>query len=200
MVKAIETEYAGCKFRSRLEARWAVFFDEAGIKWVYEPEGFVLKDGTKYLPDFYLPNIKHFDCHREMTDDYPEKYERSCFVEVKGEMDDIDLNKILMFSEFAPIIIVGNIPKDSGDAYDHYLDNRWDVKSDWLWDVGEFDGELLTRGIPAFKSNDMLFSKHNGDFWLCGMRSPWWDGGKLMSKALKKARQARFEYGETPKR
>lgn len=26
-MKAIETEYNGYKFRSRLEARWAVFFD-----------------------------------------------------------------------------------------------------------------------------------------------------------------------------
>lgn len=26
-IRAIETRYAGCRFRSRLEARWAVFFD-----------------------------------------------------------------------------------------------------------------------------------------------------------------------------
>lgn len=30
-IKAIETSYAGCRFRSRLEARWAVFFDTLGI-------------------------------------------------------------------------------------------------------------------------------------------------------------------------
>lgn len=35
---AIETEYGGYKFRSRLEARWAVFFDMLGIKWEYEEE------------------------------------------------------------------------------------------------------------------------------------------------------------------
>jgi hypothetical protein len=54
-IKAIETNYKGYKFRSRLEARWAVFFDTAGIAWEYEPEGYVLSDGRKYLPDFYLP-------------------------------------------------------------------------------------------------------------------------------------------------
>lgn len=54
-VKPIETEYNGYRFRSRLEARWAVFFDAAGIPYQYEPEGFVLSDGTYYLPDFYLP-------------------------------------------------------------------------------------------------------------------------------------------------
>ena len=30
-IKAIETYYKGYRFRSRLEARWAVFFDAAGI-------------------------------------------------------------------------------------------------------------------------------------------------------------------------
>ena len=52
----IETEYQGVKFRSRLEARWAVFFDRLGVKWLYEPEGFELPSG-RYLPDFYLPLI-----------------------------------------------------------------------------------------------------------------------------------------------
>ena len=42
MLKAIETFYNGYRFRSRLEARWAVFFDSAGIEYVYEPEGFKL--------------------------------------------------------------------------------------------------------------------------------------------------------------
>lgn len=38
----IETLYRGYRFRSRLEARWAVFFDVAGIPWQYEVEGFDL--------------------------------------------------------------------------------------------------------------------------------------------------------------
>ena len=51
-IKAIETRYKGYKLRSRLEARWAIFFDALGIKWEYEPEGFHLPDGSMYLPDF----------------------------------------------------------------------------------------------------------------------------------------------------
>ena len=39
-MKPIETEYAGCRFRSRLEARWAVFFDALGVRWEHEPQGF----------------------------------------------------------------------------------------------------------------------------------------------------------------
>ena len=54
-MQAIETVYNGYRFRSRLEARWAVFFDAANIPYVYEPEGIQFKDGTRYLPDFYLP-------------------------------------------------------------------------------------------------------------------------------------------------
>lgn len=54
MIKAIETVYKGYRFRSRLEARWAVFFDALGVKWEYEPEGFEIEDGARYLPDFRL--------------------------------------------------------------------------------------------------------------------------------------------------
>lgn len=61
LVKAIETQYAGCRFRSRLEARWAVFFDTIGIDWQYEPEGYELADGRRYLPDFYLPRIGWYE-------------------------------------------------------------------------------------------------------------------------------------------
>lgn len=51
----IETNYNGYRFRSRLEARWAVFFDAMHIRYEYEPEGFILSNGQAYLPDFYLP-------------------------------------------------------------------------------------------------------------------------------------------------
>lgn len=96
MIQAIETSYKGCRFRSRLEARYAVFFDALGIEWQYEPQGFEIKrynhdycdnegQGScevecvcpksaydwRYLPDFYLP--------AEM-----------CWVEVKGDMSKFD--------------------------------------------------------------------------------------------------------------
>lgn len=51
----IPTKYKGWNFRSRLEARWAVFFDSLGIPYVYEPEGVCLPHTGVYLPDFYLP-------------------------------------------------------------------------------------------------------------------------------------------------
>jgi hypothetical protein len=57
-IKAIETIYNGYRFRSRLEARWAVFFDKLGLKYEYELEGYELDNGKKYLPDFYLPDLR----------------------------------------------------------------------------------------------------------------------------------------------
>jgi hypothetical protein len=62
-MNAIPTNYNGINFRSRLEAKWARFFDLLGWKWDYEPVDF---DG--YIPDFYL----HGD--------------KPCFVEIKPAM------------------------------------------------------------------------------------------------------------------
>lgn len=53
VIKAIETHYNGCRFRSRLEARYAVFFDKLGLRWEYEQEGYEF-EGTRYLPDFAI--------------------------------------------------------------------------------------------------------------------------------------------------
>ena len=66
-VAALETKYDGCVFRSRTEARWAVFFNACEIPWEYEKEGYKLGSelGASrdfgvlyYLPDFWLPSIQ----------------------------------------------------------------------------------------------------------------------------------------------
>ena len=74
-MEAIRTQYKGQWFRSKLEAQWAKYFDYCGLRWYYEPEGFKLKDGTKYLPDFYVPDL-------------------GIWYEVKGIMTDKDMHKI----------------------------------------------------------------------------------------------------------
>lgn len=56
MLTPIQTTYAGCHFRSRIEARWAVFFDHLRLQWEYEPQGYKLPSGP-YLPDFWLPTL-----------------------------------------------------------------------------------------------------------------------------------------------
>ena len=50
----LEASYSATLFRSRAEARWAVFFDLMGWDWDYEPCHYDL-GSVNYLPDFYLP-------------------------------------------------------------------------------------------------------------------------------------------------
>ncbi len=76
---SVETEYKGIKMRSKLEAKWAEFFDEKGIFWEYEP-AYYEHDGLKYLPDFSLPDKK-------------------IIFEVKGVMDSRDELKKQMMAE-----------------------------------------------------------------------------------------------------
>lgn len=45
----VPTTYRGIRFRSRLEARYAAFFDELEWPWSYEPV-----DLSGYIPDFIL--------------------------------------------------------------------------------------------------------------------------------------------------
>jgi hypothetical protein len=67
-VKSIPTEYNGVLFRSRLEANWAAYLDFIGAQWVYEPEGYELANGVRYLPDFYLPETNSwFECKGPLT-------------------------------------------------------------------------------------------------------------------------------------
>src|SRR4051812_42981617 len=58
-IAAIQTTYKGYRFRSRLEARWAIFFDCVGMRWDYEVEP-ILVNGEAYLPDFklYPPDVR----------------------------------------------------------------------------------------------------------------------------------------------
>ena len=49
----IPTWHGGILYRSRLEARYAFFFDRLSIKFEYETQGFET-DGERYLPDFVI--------------------------------------------------------------------------------------------------------------------------------------------------
>jgi len=58
-MQAIETHYNGYRYRSRMEARWAIFFDAMNIQWQYELEGYILGNRS-YLPDFFLPTVEMY--------------------------------------------------------------------------------------------------------------------------------------------
>src|SRR5687768_16483921 len=59
-MKAKDTYYNGNYFRSRLEASWAVCFDELKVQYQYEPTKFELNDGSVYMPDFYFPKYEFY--------------------------------------------------------------------------------------------------------------------------------------------
>lgn len=94
----IKTKYKGILFRSKLEAQWAKFFDAHEIDWQYEVEGYDLGDKIYYLPDFYLP-------------------QQDCFFEVKGVMNDFDLEKIEKLHKFTKKDIFIGYGNGSVDEY-----------------------------------------------------------------------------------
>jgi len=126
--RALQTRYAGYRFRSRLEARWAVFFDAMKIPWLYESQGYYIA-GRSYLPDFFLP-----DC--------------GTWVEVKGDEGELDHSLMLTAAERLPekkckqepgprLLILGPIPEPPATG-----DLGWigiDVVTFWRGEVQDGD-------------------------------------------------------------
>lgn len=59
-IKAHQVEYKGYLFRSKLEVRWAYFFDKMGLNWGYEEKGYrmsaskLFPTSCGYIPDFFF--------------------------------------------------------------------------------------------------------------------------------------------------
>lgn len=51
----IPTILAGVSYRSRLEARHAIYFQQRGLAFLYEPHTYHFRTGGAYRPDFFLP-------------------------------------------------------------------------------------------------------------------------------------------------
>ena len=193
-IKPIETVYKGYKFRSRLEARWAVFFDACGVEWEYEPEGYDLGDGVYYLPDFLLHDVDG----RDGGDIY---------VEVKGQMTAEDVIKIRRFvkddqasGKFYPaLLIVGNIPAgENMQEICHNISNAAykgfsSINGDWPrpFNFETIDGDHFAAhpGINWDGKFELFGDDYN---YLCDMDD------EETERAYRLARQARFEHGETP--
>lgn len=120
-IKALPTMYGGINYRSRIEARWAVFFDSLGLQHEYEREGYDLGDGKLYLPDFWLPELKYW-------------------VEIKGDDPDEDAcdkaHRLAVASGFMTFVFFGGhvIPSNNQSpcsAYAFYPDGGGD--SSYMW-------------------------------------------------------------------
>lgn len=196
-VKPIETRYAGCRFRSRLEARWAVFFDHLGIEWQYESEGFELSTGARYLPDFYLPI-------------------QDLWVEVKGVLSHTDLSKICRAAvelnaatsglPLAPrLLVVGPVPQP-GCAYLHSSFAR--VGDQAVWQLGFFtesQGWKIQPFGQAIPWKPAWFEQPGQESATADLRATIVESvleGRLtvdprIDAAYARARAARFEHGES---
>lgn len=178
-IKAIETQYKGYRFRSRLEARWAVFFDALGIKWEYEKEGYDL-DGVKYLPDFWLP-------HHIMADEG-----WGYWVEIKplspsdGEVE--KLVALVKSTHHTAYLFVG--PPQDGTEFVYVNHSRAEPRRGriecGLWDDGAYWVRFANLTDP--------------DSWIKGFQ---WAARYFIAwpefiEASTAARSARFEHGETP--
>lgn len=185
-LKPIETEYKGYRFRSRLEARWAVFFDTCGVKWEYEPEGFDLGDGIKYLPDFRLHGV---------TLNHSFKAENcSIYVEVKGQMNDADAKKINRFhQQGGEILVVGNIP--DGTNVDELIDSMTSASSGskpgWpeFYNFETIDNDYF--GAYPGVDEKGTFTLFGADYNYISQMDE-----EATEKAYRAARQKRFEFGE----
>jgi len=132
-ITPIETRYAGCKFRSRLEARWAVFFDKLNIAWEYEPQGFLVNN-TPYLPDFLLPALQ-------------------TWIEVKGAETELDHNLMMEAPAWLP-------RKRSGDGAELIILGPIPEPGSWAWLSVTNDTKLV--GEPYVGSSLREFSSKGG--------------------------------------
>lgn len=182
--KPIETEYNGYRFRSRAEARWAVFFDNIGMRYIFEPEGYELSDGTKYLPDFYLPDS-------------------DSFFEVKGIMNEKDMHKIEMLINDLGISVAIGYADLEFQSCDWWGDNHYSItvkeesvlvkcKRCEKFYFSALNGTYACRCCGAY-DGDHLF-----DVKAYGEKPFWMDYEKEITDAYSAAKQARFEHGETP--
>lgn len=177
-LKPIETHYNGYRFRSRLEAKWAVFFDVLGLRYEYEREGFDL-DGRRYLPDFWLP-------------------EKDCWVEIKGAEPHYVLEKHCLSEDMTKCMLLarhsgksvlwlkGQIPNLRLDLRRYGFPVQHDEfyalecqKVTWYEVTPSFDFERT-----GWEGLEICFP-HSACSWLYN------------EKALLRARQAAFEHGES---
>lgn len=197
-MKAIETEYNGFLFRSRLEARWAVFFDTLGVAYRYEPEGYVLRDGTHYLPDFWLPEL---DCWIEIKPSYMGV--RKSVRELMWAIPDELRTTLTGFGmEVGPIILFQGVPDYSWGGVLFALDTCDSGGGAYMENCGFAYCNVCHRFLIEISDRDTRLQRDRvivtpeWEPWrgVCGHRDALCDC--MLEPAILAARQARFEYGQ----
>lgn len=204
-IKAIETRYRGYRFRSRLEARWAVFFDALGLEWEYEPQGFEA-NGYRYLPDFRIAS----------------NHGAHWWVEVKGDpnwlKDNVatieamhDWAGILDFRDCGEtpgvdggLIVLGNVPHcPHGILFVPVIGHRKGVNLYWRAFAADSRGrcnllnlnQIASLHLGLAEDEEPLASLTDYDFQPKIAWTPL--AYPHIGPALDAARGARFEHGES---
>ncbi|MBB2819015.1 UNVERIFIED_ORG: hypothetical protein GGD59_002260 [Rhizobium esperanzae] len=115
-IKAIPTLYNNVQFRSRLEARWAAFFDLAGIEWDYEPF-----DLDGWAPDFMLrTSIGHIlvEVKPVDTDEF--------------NSQDMQFDKAFRYWSQHQVLLLGIGPIEKRDLLGVILDPPDNARHGWL--------------------------------------------------------------------
>lgn len=219
-IKAIETHYDGCRFRSRTEARWAVFFNNLDIKWEYEPQGYVV-GGQPYLPDFLISGLgTGFSMWFEVKGQYPTKDE------IEKAQLLADGTGLLTFIQFGAIESPARYPMPKTHAEFWDSETRWwyDPEFGWRndlpvgpskWEIGIPPAAIrFDPGKPQRQPNsgpnwwaecpgchNFIFTRHG---WTGGCPAAEADDPILahhpatprLKAAYAAARSARFEHGE----
>lgn len=181
-MKAKKTFYKNFYFRSKLEAKWAVFFNLCGIEWDYEPEAFTDKSGVQYTPDFYLPNVtlrgQSKGVYLEIKPyDYEtnERYQRIIYEAMDGK------SLILLCGD--PVRAIIDI-----DKYDPIITNKNEQISPF-WDNEMVFMLCSDCGKSKFEFNE-------GNYYYCNIC-----GGRISRELTHenaiKARNFRFEFYST---
>ena len=160
MIRAIETRYKGYRFRSRLEARWAVFFDSLSIDWIYEPEGFDLGQGLWYLPDFWLPQQRFWI---EIKPKYPFGIDKIKIDKLAEQVNDGDQ----VFALYGPIPIPTEIRADWKDINGSYY-TKWDDPHVFLTQFGLYNDPYL-----SWIFDNYTYCAPGGwdeDYWWCSCK------------------------------
>jgi hypothetical protein len=165
-IRAIETTYKGYRFRSRLEARWAVFFDVLGVDWEYEKEGYDLGAAGWYLPDFWLPDLRMWAEVKAGAFTPEEQAKAKALADGTG-FEVLRLPGMPTYTVYWATVPAG---REYGDEADYILDDQY-VHSERRW----FGSPGLRDGEDASKT---------------------YDTGERTRAAYEAARGARFEHGE----
>lgn len=176
-MKAIETDYNGYLFRSRIEARWSIVFNTLRVPFEYEKEGYHLKSGM-YLPDFWLPEQKYWV---EIKGASPTAQERI----LAGELAEFTKSNVFIF--FGAIPTEHSVTDSALAFFPEGGEDNLYMLCECL-DCGMIDIQFDGRSDRmACKSNGCRKSSH-GD-------KGYTNDTERILKAYDIARKARFEHG-----